>query len=181
MPATAIHSVDSKSVHHALRIACGEDASFLLALFVERNASKFASLGWGDTQLRPILQMQYRARIEGYVQQFAGLQDFVICDTQQQPVGELLLNHTPGEIRVVDLCISSAYRGRGVATQLLSELQQEAAAKAAMITLSVDHGNPARRLYKRLGFQEIASDALQVEMHWRATGSKSANKGLIDA
>jgi ribosomal protein S18 acetylase RimI-like enzyme len=121
--------------------------------------------------------MQYRARIKGFAQQFSGLQDFVICDIQQQPIGELLLNHSAGEIRVVDLCISSAYQGRGIATQLLSELQYKAATKAAMITLSVDHGNPARRLYERLGFQEIASDALQVEMHWRATDSKSANKG----
>jgi len=177
MSAAAIHSVDSRSIHHALRIACDEDASFLLALFVERNSPKFAALEWDDIQLRPVLQMQYRARIKGFAQQFSGLQDFVICDIQQQPIGELLLNHSAGEIRVVDLCISSAYQGRGIATQLLSELQYTAATKAAMITLSVDHGNPARRLYERLGFQEIASDALQVEMHWRATDSKSANKG----
>jgi len=172
-----IHPVDTGSVSHTLRIARNEDTPFLSALFFERNAPRFASLGWDDLQLRSILQMQYRARAKGYAEQFADLKDFVILDSKQQPIGELLLHEAAGEIRIVDVCISSSKQGRGVATRLLRELQQEAIVKEATITLRVDHENPARRLYQRLGFQKITGDALQIEMQWIAADNKLANKG----
>jgi hypothetical protein len=32
--------------------------------------------------------------------------------------------------------------------------------------LRVEPGNPARRLYERLGFQTVSEDAMNVEMAW---------------
>jgi ribosomal protein S18 acetylase RimI-like enzyme len=150
-----------------LRLAHIGDDEFLFQLFVERNTARFAPLGWSDTQLRSMLQMQYRARVAGYAQQFADLERFVICTADQQPIGEVLLYRTNQEMRIVDICISNECREQGIGTQVLSELQREAATTGNAITLSVDHENPARKLYERLGFFETACNALQAEMRWQ--------------
>jgi ribosomal protein S18 acetylase RimI-like enzyme len=151
----------------SLRPAQMGDDEFLFQLFVERNTARFAPLGWSDTQLRSMLQMQYRARVAGYAQQFANLERFVICIADQQPIGEVLLYRTNQEMRIVDICISDEYREQGIGTQVLSELQREAATTGSAITLSVDHENPARKLYERLGFFETGCNALQAEMRWQ--------------
>lgn len=52
------------------------------------------------------------------------------------------------------------FRGRGVGTVLidrLAETVRQAGIRA--LSLSVDHGNPARGLYERLGFHEVSADA----------------------
>jgi len=36
------------------------------------------------------------------------------------------------------------------------------------VVLHVEHNNPARRLYDRLGFQPVSSDEVYVRMEWRA-------------
>ena len=167
MSTFAIHPVERNSVKPFLRVAQTGDAEFLFQLFAERHTAQFAPLGWSDAQLRSMLQMQYRARAAGYAQQFVDLERFVIHTEDQHPVGELLLYRTNQEIRIVDICISNEYRQQGMGTQVLSELQREAATTGSAITLSVDHENPARKLYERLGFHETGSNALQAEMRWQ--------------
>lgn len=167
MSTLAIHPVEMSSARHNLRLSGADDAGFLFQLFVGRSTARFALLGWSDAQLHLMLQMQYRARAEGYAKQFAGLESFMICTADQQPVGEVLIHRSDQEIRIVDICISRDCRKQGIGTQILLKLQREAAAAGSAITLSVDHGNPARRLYERLGFQETGWNALQAEMRWK--------------
>jgi hypothetical protein len=38
------------------------------------------------------------------------------------------------------------------------------------VTLDVMHGNPAKRLYVRLGFESTGKDPDKEQMMWRATG-----------
>src|ERR1700743_1382999 len=113
MSTFAIHPVETSSARHSLRLSRVDDAGFLFQLFVERNRERFALLGWSDTQLYSMLQMQYRARIAGYAQQFSDLENFVICMTDQHPVGEILIHRVDQEIRIVDISISSDYRKQG--------------------------------------------------------------------
>lgn len=50
-------------------------------------------------------------------------------------------------------------RGNGVGTRLVTELARRAtAAGVRAISLSVEVANPARRLYERLGFEDVACD-----------------------
>jgi GNAT superfamily N-acetyltransferase len=50
-------------------------------------------------------------------------------------------------------------RGRGLGTSLMERIHARAREQGVKrISLSVDHGNPARRLYERLGYVEVAPD-----------------------
>lgn len=53
----------------------------------------------------------------------------------------------------LSIAVWPGHRGRGVGTELLRRLFQDCAAPS--ISLSVSQRNPARRLYKRLGFHAV--------------------------
>ena len=56
-------------------------------------------------------------------------------------------------------------RGEGIGTKLMDALEEAArAAGFSRLSLSVDAGNPARRLYERLGYRELSVDADGVRM-----------------
>lgn len=56
-------------------------------------------------------------------------------------------------------------RGGGLGTRLMNTLADSArAAGVTRLSLSVDTGNPARRLYERLGYREVSHDEDGVRM-----------------
>jgi ribosomal protein S18 acetylase RimI-like enzyme len=55
-------------------------------------------------------------------------------------------------MRIIDIALLPAWRGRGIGGRLLRGLQEEAAAGSKPLTIHVERMNPALRLYERLGF-----------------------------
>jgi GNAT superfamily N-acetyltransferase len=56
----------------------------------------------------------------------------------------------------VSIAVAEPYRGRGIGAALLRGLAEAArSAGFAALSLSVEDGNPARRLYERVGFVEV--------------------------
>ena len=63
------------------------------------------------------------------------------------------------------VAVAERWRGSGLGTRLMEELADAArAAGFARLSLSVDHGNPAVRLYERLGYREVSSDEGGIRM-----------------
>ena len=60
----------------------------------------------------------------------------------------------------VSIGVSPSARGQGVGETLMRVLIGEAARRELGLCLSVRSDNPARRLYERLGFREIAGSAV---------------------
>ncbi len=68
-------------------------------------------------------------------------------------VGRLVLDPGQDAVRVVDVCVAEAYRGRGIGTSVLREVIGEAESAGRAVRLSVWSENAgARRLYESLGF-----------------------------
>jgi ribosomal protein S18 acetylase RimI-like enzyme len=70
--------------------------------------------------------------------------------------------HFPGwvgaTIALLDLCVEERYRRRGIGTALLVRVAEFAKARnSVMIELTVRAGNPAARLYERLGYAEVTN------------------------
>jgi GNAT superfamily N-acetyltransferase len=62
----------------------------------------------------------------------------------------------PG-IPELSVCVLPGYRGAGLGAALVSAAVAEARDRSlAALSLSVEEGNPARRLYERLGFRPVA-------------------------
>ena len=56
------------------------------------------------------------------------------------------------------------YRGQGVGTALLERLLEAAAARYRSVSLSVSEGNPAAKLYERLGFKLVGGEGTSLTM-----------------
>lgn len=138
-----------------LRPATPDDEPFQRRLFDDVRGSAFAGLG---EAARPLLDMQYRARQLGYDAQFPSLETFVIL-SGDEPVGALMVS-IQEETRLVDLSLIAEHRGRGIGSAVLRhyiELGKDT-------VLQVAHGNPAIRLYQRLGFILVLDDGMDITM-----------------
>jgi ribosomal protein S18 acetylase RimI-like enzyme len=152
-----------------LRRANPSDEPLLFALFAEEKAAHFAALGLAQSQLGPLLEMQYRARRIGYQSSFPNATQWVIVDPVACPVGQLLRNDEPQIIHLMDISLVPSVRARGIGTQILSALQGEAARAGKRIDLQVATASPARRLYLRLGFATQSGDSVTERMIWSST------------
>jgi ribosomal protein S18 acetylase RimI-like enzyme len=55
----------------------------------------------------------------------------------------------------LSIAVLPDHRGKGVGTRLLTDLLETARARYLSVCLSVSAGNPARRLYERVGFVAV--------------------------
>ena len=69
-------------------------------------------------------------------------------------IGYLLYAPSHSRLRIVQLCVSAEFRGRGIASSLLGELKSVATTQSA-ITLSCRRDFPAHYLWPKLGFVSI--------------------------
>lgn len=81
-----------------------------------------------------------------------------------EPAGRLYVARWEREIRIVDIAVLPAFRGRGVGTELLHRLMEEADAARKPLTIHVERENPARTLYDRLGFRPAGEHGVYVLM-----------------
>jgi GNAT superfamily N-acetyltransferase len=59
----------------------------------------------------------------------------------------------------VAIAVVDGHRGSGIGTALMEAIHAHARANGVQrISLSVDHDNPSRRLYERLGYVEVGPD-----------------------
>ena len=149
-----------------LRIATAADEPFLFALFAHDKSLEFAPLGWSSEQLKPLVEMQFRARQQSWAQAYPSAVDSILCLEGGEPIGRHLVDRQPDCYRIVDLAVITEYRNRGIGTWALHLAQESSRSESVALRLRVVRTNIALRLYERLGFMKIAEDELAFEMEW---------------
>lgn len=155
-----------------LRPQSSGDRPFLLQLFGQSRRAEFAALGWSETQLDSFLYAQFKAQSLAYARRFPGAR-YDIVELATRPVGRFYVAKCGDAYVVIDITIDPAWRGRGIATRLIRDLQREAGGEGGSISLQVHLDSAARRLYSRLGFAAVAERGAEVQMRWTA-GSDDA-------
>ena len=79
-------------------------------------------------------------------------QEYQIIEIQDKIIGCLKVVRSDREIYLAEIQINSNYQKQGIGTSLIKSLIQEAQINNQKLWLKVVKGNPAERLYKRLGF-----------------------------
>jgi ribosomal protein S18 acetylase RimI-like enzyme len=95
----------------------------------------------------------------------------VVCEganANAEPIGLLKVTRAADEWHVHQIQILPSRQGQGVGEAMLRELLAEAARAHVPVSLGVLHGNPARRLYERLGFRLVAETESSATLIWRA-------------
>ncbi|BAX63150.1 GNAT family N-acetyltransferase [Burkholderia stabilis] len=91
----------------------------------------------------------------------------IVCEGATA-IGLLKVTRAAGEWHVHQIQILPARQGQGIGEAVLRELLADAARANVPVSLSVLHGNPARRLYERLGFRIESETETSASMIWRA-------------
>ena len=79
-----------------------------------------------------------------------------IVEVDGRPVGVLKVLREPREWRIMQVQLVPEVQRAGIGARLLGALVAQAEAAGVVLTLSVLKGNPARRLYERLGFGVVS-------------------------
>lgn len=153
-----------------LRAAAAGDDAFLYRLYAGTRTEELATTGWSAAQQETFLRSQFAARQSSYRLAFPHAATGIVVQGRAA-VGALIVHRADDEIRLVDIALLPAYRAAGIGGRLIRELMAEARAAGKPLRLAVLKNNPAMRLYVRLGFAPTGTDALYLNMEWRAPGA----------
>ena len=139
-----------------LRPAKPGDYLFSITLYLDGAKRHLSKIGrWNERRLRLKFRIGYKPA-----------QTKIVC-VGERPVGWIQVAEHVGRLHLRQLHLIPAYRGQEIGTRLIKDLLRRADAHSKPVTLDVMHGNPARSLYRRLGFRQTGRDADRMQMSWR--------------
>jgi GNAT superfamily N-acetyltransferase len=144
-----------------LRPVGEEDMAFLQAVYASGREAELAQVPWSDAQRDAFLGMQFTAQLNHYREHApAAEHDIILVD--ERPAGRVYVERREREIRILDITLLTAERGRGVGSGLIKALLEEADAAGKSVSIYVESYNPSRRLFERLGFRTVEEDGLNL-------------------
>jgi ribosomal protein S18 acetylase RimI-like enzyme len=146
-----------------LRDARPSDRTFLLALYASTRGDEFAHLGWPAEMAQAFMKMQFEAQRGEFERRHPGVACQII-EQRRCPVGRLWVAQDARGLTVLDISLITELRGQGIGTHCLQRVQRRAAAARLDVELQVVVDNPARRLYRRLGFRDIGEAGVRQAM-----------------
>jgi len=163
----------------ALRPERADDAPFVFQLFAQTRAAMFAGLPLGAAQLDALLRQQFQLQTTQYRHGFPQAERSIL-EVEAQPIGRFYVDWSTPVVRVIDVTLLAEWRGQGRGGDLLRRLLEETAAAGRTVGLHVERDNPARRLYRRLGFRVIHDKDIYLEMEWRPDAPEERRPGRDD-
>lgn len=148
-----------------LRPVADADHEFLVDLYGSTRAAELDQVHWEPGQREAFVRMQFDLQARHY-RESNPEGTFEVIEVDGRPAGRLYVDRRPTDIRVVDIALAPAYRGRGIGTALLRQVLAEAAASGRTASIHVEVTNPAASLYERLGFTVVEDLGVYRLMEW---------------
>jgi GNAT superfamily N-acetyltransferase len=140
-----------------------EDETFLRRVYAGAREDELAVVPWNELEREAFLRQQFDAQ-DAYYREHYEPATFDVIELDGVPVGRLYVARWEDEIRVIDISLLPEHRGKGVGTQLLRGLLDEAAEAGKRVSIHVEKHNPALRLYERIGFTPVADVGVNLLM-----------------
>lgn len=138
-----------------LRPAENDDYPLMLALYLEGAQKHLSKIGrWEEERLVNLFRNGYKLH-----------QMQIIC-ADNRDVGFIQVIEYLDRLYLRQLHLIDGFRGRGIGSKLIEAQLKRAAISVKPLTLEVLHGNPAKRLYLRLGFKVTGQDPDKEHMIW---------------
>jgi GNAT superfamily N-acetyltransferase len=139
-----------------LRRANAEDAEFAFGVLKE-TMREYVISTWGTW-------LEEESRRQTVEQVSAGRTE--IIELNGVPVGIQSIERAGTHIQLEQLYLREAFQRRGLGTQLVKKLLEEARKSKLPIRLRVLVVNPAKKLYHRIGFVVVERTAVRYFMEW---------------
>ena len=148
-----------------LREETSEDETFLRRLYASTRAEEMAYVPWPDEQKAVFLNMQFDLQRRHY-RAYHPQAEFMIVLLGEKPAGRFYLDRGGEALLLIDIALSPEYRGLGVGSHLLENLQAEASVASKPVRLHVETSSHAVKLYQRLGFISKEDQGIRRLMEW---------------
>lgn len=149
------HALSDLQLRVTLRPVNPGDRDFLLHVYASTREEELAQVAWSEGEKEAFLRHQFDAQDRHYREHYLGA-SFDVVELDGIPVGRLYVARRADEIRIMELALLPRHRGAGIGTRLVRSILDEAALEGKRTSVHVEHQNPARRLYERLGFAPVA-------------------------
>jgi ribosomal protein S18 acetylase RimI-like enzyme len=156
-----------------LRPATAGDRDFLRDVYGSTRAGELALVPWDAATKRAFVEHQFTAQDTHYRHHYPDA-SFDVIEVDGQPAGRLCVHRRPQELRIVDIALLPAFRGRGVGSALIRALLDEARESRRAVSIHVERNNRARSLYDRLGFLPVGDEGVYLLMEWTPTADAQA-------
>jgi ribosomal protein S18 acetylase RimI-like enzyme len=103
--------------------------------------------------------MQFAAQDASYRGTFPAAR-FDLIVNGAEVLGRLYVDRGEQAWTVLDIALLPQHQRKGMGTRLLRQLLAEAVTAGKPVRLHVEQANPARRLYQRLGFEQIEDQGI---------------------
>jgi ribosomal protein S18 acetylase RimI-like enzyme len=148
------------------------DREFLLELYASTREQELAQVEWDEGAKRAFIEHQFSAQDHHYRTHYPGATlDLIEVDGER--AGRLYVYRGEDDIRIMDIAVAPAFRGRKIGTRLVEGLVDEARSSGRTLSIHVEVQNPARSLYERLGFAPAGEHGVYVLMKWRDAGTRA--------
>jgi ribosomal protein S18 acetylase RimI-like enzyme len=154
----------------ALRPVADGDREFLVDVYASVREPELAHVAWDDAMRRAFVEQQFAAQDAHYRKHYPGATLDVI-ELDGERAGRLYVHRAARDIRIMDIALTPEFRGQGTGSELLRSLIDEAEASGRTLSIHVEHNNPARRLYERLGFRPAGDHGVYLLMVYVNTAS----------
>mgnify|MGYP006172143551 CR=1 FL=1 len=159
----------------AYRPMTDADLAFVAALFASTRAEELAATGWPADVQHAFLAQQHHAQHVDYARCFPDAERLIV-ERAGEPIGRLYLGADGDGLRIIDISLLPAERGRGLGGAILVDVIAAAEAAGRTVSIHVEKTNPARRLYERLGFLLVEDRGLYDLMERRPGGPPGADQ-----
>ena len=156
----------SEKVDIALRPVNEGDRPHLLAVYTSTRLEELAATDWNEEQRAEFCRMQFEAQDAHYLAHYPAAERSVIL-VGGRSAGRLYVDRWTNEIRIMEIALLPEFRGRGIGTEILTNLQSESRGSGKFLSIHVERFNPALSLYARLGFTLAEDKGVYLLLHWQ--------------
>jgi ribosomal protein S18 acetylase RimI-like enzyme len=135
------------------------DYPLALALYLEGAKEHLTKIGrWDEDRFTTLFREGYK---QGQTQ---------IISVDGRVIGFIQMVDFADRLYLRQIHLIDGFRGRGIGSTLISAELKRGAESGRPVTLDVMHGNPAKRLYVKLGFESTGQDPDKEHMIWQTPG-----------
>lgn len=143
-----------------------EDYELLRSIFLSSWDRALAMSPLPADSKELVLNQQFELQHQSYQMQYPHA-DYALIHVGDEPAGRIYIDRGPEVFVLMDITLLPSFRKRGIGSAIIRELLAEAVGANKPVTLHVEQWNPdARRLYRNLGFVELADIGSHWKMGW---------------
>ena len=150
----------------AFRVIHPEDEAFVLRVYAATQEWEFRLTLWTEAEKAEFLKSQFRLQ-DLHVQRTYPKAVRRIITLDGVDIGRLYVDRQDDCLRIIEFSLLPEAQGRGIGTDILRSLLNEAHGGKVPVRLFVERESPALRLYLRHGFVATGEAGHHLSLEWR--------------